>query len=646
MKRSSYRDRDYAFGQVMLTLRNALGLTQTELAELLGVSRYAVRDWESGDKYPKAEHLKQFIMLAVQQKAFPAGHEAEEIRALWQLAHRKVLLDEHWLTALLRATPVETMHDSDFVLSQQANSEHQRRRERNHGFDLPAQPTPFINRVNELGMIATLLADPTCRLLTLLGPGGIGKTRLALEVTARQADVFADGVAFVSLAPISAPDQIVSAIGEVLDISFSGQSDPTAQLLNYLHDRQMLLVLDNFEHLLEGTALLSEIFAAAPFVCLLVTSRERLNLSAEWLLGVPGLSYPPIDTSGQSSLLSLASLSAYSAVQLFIQRVTQIQPDFQLPETTLPMIVNICQHLAGLPLAIELAAASVRVLPIAEIEHRIRSNLDILATTLRDVPTRHRSLHAAFDHSWNLMSEPERILFTRLAVFRGGFTAEATEQVAAAPLLALLVLVDKSLVRQADSPVSASRVPRFLMLEPIREYALERLDETQAEALRRAHAIYYLGVAEAAQAQWDTATVDAAVEQLDQEYDNMRAVLQWVVSGGGDATIGLQLGGALWRYWTGSSTVKEGRAWLAALLALENDSADTEAISARLRAIQGAAWLASDQHDFALAAQLFEQESSLRRALSESETETRRIYSSMGRVRRVSRGNMGGRSRF
>lgn len=259
MKRPAYRDRDYAFGQVMLTLRTAIGLTQTGLADYLGVSRRSVGDWESGSSYPKVKHLKQFIALAVQHRAFPAGREADEIRALWQAAHQRVLLNEEWLAALVAPQPGKESTAVAPITAPSVGVPYPTISDRNEAIPLPFQPTPLIGRFAELTEIARMLGDPACRLLTLIGPGGVGKTRLAMEVAARQAAAFAGGVAFVALASVGTPHQIVSAIGAALHLSFSVASDPVSYLLGYLRERHLLVVLDNFEHLLEGADLVSEI---------------------------------------------------------------------------------------------------------------------------------------------------------------------------------------------------------------------------------------------------------------------------------------------------------------------------------------------------------------------------------------------------
>ena len=223
--------------------------------------------------------------------------------------------------------------------------------------NLPFQPTTFVGRTSEQAAIARLLANPACRLLTLHGPGGIGKTRLALAVVANEVDAFPDGVVFVPLAAISMPDQLVSAIGEALRLTFGGRSDPLAYLLSELRERHMV-VLDNFEHLVEGADLISALLAHAPHLKVMVTSRERLNLQAEWLFNVDGLGYPQHQPHAPSASQSVATLTEYSAVDLFIQRATQVQPALALDGKTLTAIVQICQHVAGMPLAIELAAAS------------------------------------------------------------------------------------------------------------------------------------------------------------------------------------------------------------------------------------------------------------------------------------------------
>jgi predicted ATPase/transcriptional regulator with XRE-family HTH domain len=448
MDRTPHYEQDYAFGQQMLSLRTTIGLTQSGLAEYLGVSRRTIGDWEAGNNFPRPEHLKRFIELAVQQRAFTPGREEEEIGTLWLVARQKVLLDEAWLASLLAAPQAEDalLRDASSPAHRPATEEpavkERKVAVRERTINLPPQSTTFFGREEELVEITKILADPACHLLTLLGPGGVGKTRLAIQVASRiantisqgqggqdqeSAEAFRDGVVFVPLASVGTPNQIPSSIGEALHLSFAGQHDPTAYLLDYLRDRRMLLVLDNFEHLLDGTELVSRIVGTAPHVTILATSRERLNLRTEWLFDVEGLSYPaegrPTRTKGERAgqpFADLVNLADYSAMQLFVQRATQVLPALPLTESNLTTIARISRHVAGMPLALELAAAGVRTLTIDTIEEQIRTNLDVLTTTLRDVPARHRSLRATFDHSWNLLIEPEQIVFSRLAVFSRG----------------------------------------------------------------------------------------------------------------------------------------------------------------------------------------------------------------------------------
>ena len=654
-----YPARNYALGEYLLTLRSRTKLTQAELAARVGVHRRSIQKWESGETYPAAENLRPLIEVLINLGGFPPGEERTAAADLWQRVSQGSpqhfpLFDAAWLDQVLAAQLGAASNAPPLTVVDHASASQREAppvsRSPKSAFTQPFQPTSFVGRVAELSAIAKLLTDPACRLLTLFGPGGIGKTRLALEIATRYGNAFRDGVLFVDLAAVSTPDQIITAIGDALNLTLTRpdpiDNDPTTYLLGYLRDRQLLLLLDDFEHLLEGAALIADILAHAPHVMILITSRARLNLQVEWLFDVEGLAYPAADLPGAVVSPNMTDLTIYSAVHLFVQRALQIQPGLSLDETTLAAIGRICRQVAGMPLAIELAAASVRSLPIAEIERQIRANLDVLATTLRDVPTRHRSLRAVFDHSWDLLSEAERVVLSRLAIFRGGWDQAAAAAICAQitrqivkdstdahtlPFLSitfspalLAALIDKSLVRSMPGAqgVHPTAEPRFILLEPIREYALAQL-ATRGEAalLQRAHAIYYLGLAETAAAHWVSPTADAAIAQLDRERDNLRAAMQWARNGG-DSLIGLQLAGALIKFWRRRGAHREGRAWLEELLAVDVQPIDPTMIAVRLRALQAAAWLASDQHDYARATQLFEQSMELRRVLGETEDQT------------------------
>lgn len=620
MKRLPYRERDYAFGKTLLSLRTRLGLTQTGLAEYLGISRRAVGDWEAGASYPKVEHLQKFIALAVQDHAFSPGRQEQDIRALWDAAHQKVPLDETWLTALGANHP---------KLLPLAVSAQEIKPEHRTPAPLPVPLTSFVGRTVELSEIVGLLNDPKCRLLTLLGPGGVGKTRLALQAAVTLSQSFAEGAAFVPLVSVGSPRRLVYAIGDTLELSFDAESGPIAQLFDHLRARHMLLLLDSFEHLLDRADFIDELLQAAPRVTLLITSQARLNLQAEWLFDVHGLAYPPQGLTG-SAAINPNALTEYTAVQLFIQRATQVQPNLSLTDANVRAIARIAHHVAGLPLALELAAAGARVLPIVEIEVQIHSNLDLVATTHRDVPERQRSLRAVFDYSWSLLSESPRALLSRLAVFQGGWNISAAAQIAGATLAALTELVDRSFVL-AEPRASEMR---YSMLDPIREYALEQLGARgEAERIRRAHAEYFFELSKSS-AQSQSQTADWKMEQFDLEHENLYAALQWTRDGG-DHALGLELAGSLRLYWRRRGMITEGRSWLEDLLAVQEKNPDEAGLRARVRALNGAAWLASYQHDFGRAAQLFQESLALRRSLGEPADETSLLDNAARQARAV-----------
>lgn len=377
---------------------------------------------------------------------------------------------------------------------------------------LPPQPTPFVNRVNELAVIGRLLADPACRLLTLLGPGGIGKTRLALQTASERAEDFAHGVYFVPLSAVSSVDLVVPAIADALQFPLQGQESPADQLLRFLSSQRLLLVLDTFEHLLDATALLTDILHAAPQVKLIVTSRERLRLQEEWVLNVAGLEISDLDDSNPE---------ASPAIQLFLQRARQADVQFRLGAADKPFVARICRLVGGMPLGIELASSWAGVLPCREIADQLEHSLEILTTNLRNVPERHRSMRAAFDHSWKLLSEEEQQVFRRLSVFHGGFTREAAEQVAGARLPVLAALVDKSLI-QLDA------AGRYDLHDLMRQYAEEKLREIpeERERILDQHCQYYTQLVARLDYDFRMGGDERALFGLDAEIKNVEAAWQ------------------------------------------------------------------------------------------------------------------------
>lgn len=387
------------------------------------------------------------------------------------------------------------------------------------GKQLPVKLTPFIGRIDELNNITRLLSDPACRLLTLLGPGGIGKTRLAIEAAQRMADHFKDGVYWVDLQPVDAADFLVTAMADAFSLTLSRQNDPDRQLLEYLKEKTILVVLDNFEQLVEGGAFLSEVLYDARGIKLLVTSRIALNLQEEFLYPVRGLSYP---SAGQETL-AWPNLARYDAVQLFIERVRRVRPGFS-PQDEKVDVLRICKLVEGMPLALELAAAWARSLDFASIAEEIQHSLAFLSSPMRNVPERHYSMEAVFAHTWTLLGSDEREVFPNLAVFRGGFRRHAAEAVAGATLPLLTSLVDKSLLRwQTDG--------RYQMHELLRQYAGNRLNRSSQETflVHQRHSAFYLDfLTQRGDAIIGNGQRDAAAE-IAAELDNIRAAWGWAV---------------------------------------------------------------------------------------------------------------------
>ncbi|MBA3552535.1 MAG: tetratricopeptide repeat protein [Actinobacteria bacterium] len=459
--------------------------------------------------------------------------------------------------------------------------------------NLPLSLTSFIGRAAELEEVKRLL-DQT-RLLTLTGPGGTGKTRLSLQLAAAASDQFPHGVFFVTLAPIFDPALVPSTIAQTLGLYevTGGPGSPQERLAEYLRDRELLLVLDNFEQVLSAAPVVTDLLRASPGLKVVVTSRAVLHVTGEWEYPVPPLGLPD-----PRHLPGLPVLSQFEAVALFIERAAAVKPGFQVTNENAPAVAEICARLDGLPLAIELAAARVRLLSPQAILARLGSRLALAIGGARDVPERQRTLRQAIDWSHDLLDPAERKLFARLAAFVGGAGLEEIETVCGPAadlgmdvLEAVGSLKEKSLVTTIGEDWGE---PRFSMLETIREYAAERLEESgEAEEIRRRHAEVFLALVELAEPKLTGRERMPWLDRLEREHDNLRAALRWT-SEQGDHDRALTMAGKLWRFWQQRGMIEEGRLRVGDAMARAGGEADPRA---RLKALEAAGSLAYWQAD-------------------------------------------------
>jgi len=479
-----------------------------------------------------------------------------------------------------------------------------------HPHNLPTQPTPLVGREKELREALERLQQERVRLLTLTGPGGVGKTRLSLQLAAEQIESFPDGVFFVGLAPLTDPALLPSAVAQAIGVREEAERPLSETLRAHLQGKRLLLVLDNFEQVTEAAPLVGQLLTAAAGLKVLVTSRIPLHLRGEQEYPVPTLSLPD-----PRQLPPLEQLTRYEAVRLFIERAQGVKPDFALTDENAPAVAEICVRLDGLPLAIELAAARIKILPPQAMLARLHDRLKLLTGGARDLPERQQTLRGAIEWSHELLGEEEKRLLRRLAVFLGGRTLEAIEQVCSADgdldvLEGVSSLVDKSLLRQEES---AEGEPRFLMLETIHEYAKEKLEASaEAEEIGRRHTEFFLALAEAAAPQLLGAAQGQWRARLEAEHDNLRAALSRALARGEDELAG-RLAAALRNFWSARGHLREGRRWLAEVLAAEGLSLRT-----RAKALLGAGNLASGQGDLAAAQPRFEESLALCRDLEDA----------------------------
>jgi len=489
--------------------------------------------------------------------------------------------------------------------------------------NLPGQLTPLLGREQDVASVCTLLGRAEVRLLTLVGTAGVGKTRLALQVATKLVEDFVDGVYFVSLAPIADPDYVIPTIAQVFELREVGSQSLLDTLKAYLQDKEILLLLDNFEQIVAAALLIADLLLCCPRLKVLVTSREVLHLSAEYQFPVAPLALPDLQ-----HLPMLEALPQYAAVALFVQRAQAVRPDFALTAANARIICEICTRIDGLPLAIELAAARIKLLSPQALLARLEKRLQVLTRGVQDLPERQQTLRNTISWSYNLLNANEQRLFRLLSVFVGGCTFEAVDAVCRASggvagdvLDGVASLLDKSLLSQLEQDDGEQEDWRLYMLETIREYGLESLEASgEAEATRYAHACYYVSFAKEAEVELGGAEQARWLERLEREHDNLRAVMQWSLEdveeeeGRGRIEMALQLGGALRRFWIRRGHYTEGRHFLERLLGRSSGAAAL----LRAKALLTAARLALGQGDYERGEELCEESLALRQTLGDT----------------------------
>jgi non-specific serine/threonine protein kinase len=588
-----------AFGALLRGHRRAAGLTQEALAERAGLSRRGLQHLEAGDAHPHPatlDALAAALDLAPDDRARlrAAGPAAPPGRAPAGFPDGP---------PGARPPPAAAAPSN-----------------------LPAPLTSFVGRERELAAVAALLGAH--RLVTLTGPGGTGKTRLALQAAADALEQYPDGVWLAELAALADPGPVPHVVAAAVGVREEPGRPLLATLTDALRPRRLLLLLDNCEHLVDACARLADaLLRACPRLVVLATSREPLGIAGETVWRVPSLPVPG-DGAGwpPAGGPSVDDLAGFAAVRLFCERAAAVQPGFALDAESAPAVAQVCAQLDGIPLAIELAAARVRVLPPRQLLGRLEDRFRLLTGGSRTALERHQTLQAALDWSYDLLTPAERTLFARLAVFAGGFTLEAAEAVGAGAGIAspavldlLTRLVDQSLVGAEAQPDGTAR---YRLLETLRQYARQRL-AAGAGAGRRydRHAAHYLALAEEAEPRTLGAPnpdAPAQLARLEAELDNLRAALRWWAARG-RAEPGLRLAGALTQFWYRGGHLAEGRAWLATFLALPAPPAagGRAARSARLTALGAAGELARHQGDHAAAGAHNSERLALARALGD-----------------------------
>lgn len=536
--------------------RLAASLTQEELAEKAGISLRTISDVERG--------LRRFVYRDTAERLAEALEvPTTERDAFVALARRRVTAEDP-------GSRSDGDHESTRV---------------GH---IPVPATSLVGRGDEMAKLLASLGNPSIRLMTLTGPGGIGKSRLAAEAAVRIRNASTISVFFVQLGRADSPARVVPLIANVLEMP-EPDDRTMADISAHLSDSETLMVLDTFEHVLGAAASLSELLSFCEGLTLLVTSREPLRIQGEHVVPVTPLAVP---------LEGSSDLSASASGRLLVDRAKAAKADLQLDERSSAVLAEVCRRLEGLPLAIELAASRIRHLPFIRLRDQLNARLSLLTRGGPDLPQRQRTMRATIGWSYDLLAAPERSLFRSLSVFAGGWTLEAAAEVCAAPpadlLETLSALVDKSLVTLSGVETS---LPRYSMMDVIAEFAAEQRNRFgETPKLSRSHAMYFVSFAERAEDKFGTDAQEESYLELLAHHDNLRAALSWSL-GGGDPQMGLRLAAALWQFWRAVGYLSEGRSWV--------EDAIREATDApswiRAKALWGACWLALQQDDLSSA---------------------------------------------
>jgi predicted ATPase/transcriptional regulator with XRE-family HTH domain len=584
---------EVSFGEWLKRGRKAAGLTQEQLALQINCSTSAIKKIESEERHPSAQIIEQLTEVF--------GIPADEQTSFLRFARG------HWAAA-----PVGVIKDAPWRFS----AEFPR-------CNLPASLTALIGREHEIASISEYLSDPGTRLVTLMGPPGIGKTRLSVEVARQVLSDFPDGVFFIALAPLDDPNRVAQTVVQTLGFVEMGRKPPFERLKDGIGDKHMLLVLDNLEHLIEDAAtLVGQLLVNCPRLKILTTSREALRVPGEWLYPVPVLNIP---TTAQLQSIDVEMAMQFAALTLFAERARALRPDFVLNADNIQAVANICAQLDGLPLAIELIAARIRLMSPQALLERLSSQFTLYADGMRAVSARQKTLHNAIAWSYDLLADEEQKLFAHLSVFIGGFTLDAAESVYSRTSSTKTVpdliasLLDKSLFQRT---FQASGEPRFTMLVTIQQFARDQLrcmgDETE---IQNRHLAHFVDFAERANQEMHGPDQFRWLDRLEVEHDNLRAAWDYAIES--DAEVALRLASALLDFWSMRGNPSEGRQWSAQLLERTNEWGQTVR---RARLLGVAGWLAYHQYDLVWARQLLEEALSIARTSGDEKEITLALF--------------------